>query len=59
MKIEKVIAYNNLPIRLPLWQGITCWLALEHWNAPEWLYLVEVRKEKRDQKINEILNEKN
>lgn len=34
----KVLKRNNLPTRLPLWQSITCLLALEHWNAPEWMY---------------------
>lgn len=38
MKSRKVLAYNNMPTRLPLWQTITCWLALDHWNAPQWLY---------------------
>ena len=37
-KAKKVLANNNLPTRLPLWSTITCWLALEHWNAPQWLY---------------------
>jgi len=34
----KVLKRSNLPTRLPLWQSVTCLLALEHWNAPEWLY---------------------
>jgi len=38
MKELKVLKRDNLPTRLPLWQSITCLLALEHWNAPEWLY---------------------
>jgi len=21
-----------------LWSSLTCYLALEHWNAPQWLY---------------------
>lgn len=37
-KTKKVLAYNNLPTRLPLWPTITSWLALEHWSAAEWLY---------------------
>jgi len=34
----KVLKRSNLPTRLPLWQSVVCLLALEHWNAPEWLY---------------------
>lgn len=37
-KAKKVLANNNLPTSLPIWSTITCWLALEHWNAPQWLY---------------------
>ena len=37
-KAKKVIAYNNLPSRLPVVATVTCWLALEHWHAPQWLY---------------------
>lgn len=38
MKEVKVVKRSNMPIRFPLWQTVTCLLALEHWNAPEWLY---------------------
>jgi len=38
MKELKVLKRNNMPTRLPLWQSVTCLLALEHWNAPEWAY---------------------
>lgn len=38
MKELKVLKRDNLPTRLPLWQSVTCLLALEYWNAPEWLY---------------------
>jgi hypothetical protein len=38
MKELKVLKRNNLPTRLPLWQSVTCLLALEHYHAPEWLY---------------------
>lgn len=38
MKEKKVLSINNLPPTLPLWQSVTCWLALEHWSAPQWLY---------------------
>jgi len=38
MKELKVLKRNNMPTRLPLWQSVTCLLALEHWNASEWVY---------------------
>jgi hypothetical protein len=38
MKKRKVLDRKRLPARLPLFQSIVCWLALKHWNAPEWLY---------------------
>lgn len=37
-KAKKVLANSNMPARLPLWSSLTCYLALEHWNAPQWLY---------------------
>jgi hypothetical protein len=38
MKVRKVIANNNMPVRLPIWSSITALIALEHWNAPQWVY---------------------
>lgn len=38
IKSKKVLSMNNLPTRFPIWGTITCWLALDHWNAPQWLY---------------------
>lgn len=35
---KKVLTHNNFPSRLPIWSSLTCWLALDHWNAPQWLY---------------------
>ena len=34
----RVLADNNFPVRCPIWKTITCWLALEHLNAPQWIY---------------------
>lgn len=36
--MTKVVANKNMPARLPIWQSITIWLALDHWHAPQWLY---------------------
>lgn len=38
MKPKKVLRPNNLPTRIPLGMTVLCWLALDHWNAPQWLY---------------------
>jgi len=38
MKSMKVI--KNVPTRIPLISGLVMQLALEHYNAPEWLYAV-------------------
>lgn len=38
MKSKKVISHKNMPARLPIFQTITTLLALEHWNAPQWLW---------------------
>lgn len=38
MKPKKVLRANNLPSRLPVWSTIVCWLAFDHWNAPQWMY---------------------
>jgi hypothetical protein len=37
-KSNKVISGNNLPSRLPIWSTLSCALALDRWNAPEWLW---------------------
>jgi hypothetical protein len=34
----RVIKRGELPTGLPIWPTITTWLALDHWNTPEWLY---------------------
>lgn len=34
----KVLRYDNLPGKLPIFPTLTTLLALEYWNAPEWLY---------------------
>lgn len=38
MKTKKVIDAKNLPGKLPIWSTLTTALALDHWNAPEWLW---------------------
>ena len=37
MDTKKVISNSNLPSKLPIWSSITAALALDYWNAPEWL----------------------
>jgi hypothetical protein len=37
-KPRKVFEANNLPTRLPLGMTVLCWLALDHWKAPQWMY---------------------
>lgn len=37
MDTKKVISNSNLPAKLPIWSSITAALALDYWNAPEWL----------------------
>lgn len=34
----KVIKRKNLPYRLPLFDTLLVALALDHWNAPQWLW---------------------
>ena len=29
---------QNLPTRLPITQTLTIFLAMDYWNAPEWLF---------------------
>lgn len=38
MKTKYVISKNNIPRKLPVFAALTSYLALEHFNAPEWLY---------------------
>lgn len=38
MKVRKVLSRKNLPTKLPLMSSVTCLLALQYWNAPQWLY---------------------
>ncbi len=38
MKNRKVISPKNLPSRFPLVTWVVAILALDHWNAPEWLW---------------------
>ena len=34
----RVIHRKNLPIKLPITQTLTIFLAMDYWNAPEWLF---------------------
>ena len=38
MKKLQVINRKFLPTSLPLTSTLVFWLALDHWNAPGWLY---------------------
>lgn len=38
MKAKKVLSGSNLPAKLPLWSSLTTAIALDYWNAPEWLW---------------------
>lgn len=38
MKEKKVISRQNMPTRIPLVSALVVYLALEHFNSPEWLY---------------------
>ena len=31
---------QNLPTKLPITQTLTVFLAMDYWNAPEWLFAV-------------------
>ena len=35
---KKVIKYNNLPTRIPLWSTIVAYLLLDKLNAPGWAW---------------------
>jgi len=38
MKDYKAIKPQNLPARAPVFSTLTTVLALDHWNAPDWLW---------------------
>lgn len=38
MQGRTVIDYKYLPARLPLWPNLIAILALDHWNAPGWMW---------------------
>lgn len=38
MSSKKVISYKNLPAKLPFFQTAVCWLALDYYQAPGWLW---------------------
>lgn len=38
MKKNRVIKRKNLPLKISIWNPLTCFLALERFNAPGWLY---------------------
>jgi len=38
MESKKVIDRKNLPSFLPVFPALTTFLALDHWDAPEWLF---------------------
>jgi hypothetical protein len=38
MKTKKVLKQSNLPSKLPIGQTLLTILALDYWNAPQWLW---------------------
>jgi len=38
MKTNKVLKSNNLPSRLPFFPTVITIIALDYWNAPQWLW---------------------
>jgi hypothetical protein len=38
MKAKKVLKSNNLPSRLPIFPTLSTGIALDYWNAPQWLW---------------------
>lgn len=42
MKKFKVITNNNWPTRFPHWNTALCYLLLDYYNAPEWLWTVAI-----------------
>lgn len=37
-KDKKVIKSSNFPSRLPIYSAALCWLFLDYYNAPDWLW---------------------
>lgn len=37
MKKWKVISKKNLPVHPPVWKSVFYVMAMDYWNAPEWL----------------------
>jgi hypothetical protein len=38
VKAKKVVAYENLPARLPIWTSATAWLLLDRFKPPGWAW---------------------
>lgn len=38
MNKKQRISRKNLPWKNPLWVTLVSWMALDHWNAPDWCY---------------------
>lgn len=38
MKSRKVLKMNNLPARIPIFKTLSTGIALDYWNAPQWLW---------------------
>ncbi len=38
MNNKKVISNKQLPSKLPLWPTLICWLFLDHFNMPGWIW---------------------
>ena len=38
MKKRKVLKLGNLQTKPPIWSTITAAMALDYWNAPQWIY---------------------
>jgi len=38
MKVKKVLNPRNLPARPPLYNTLVVAIALDYWNAPQWLW---------------------
>jgi hypothetical protein len=37
-EIRRLIWTGNLPMRIPIWQTLLVWVALDHFRAPAWLW---------------------
>lgn len=42
MKKNKVIALRNIPTTSPHWNTALCYLLLDYYNAPEWLWTIAI-----------------